>query len=124
MKISCQFILTGALNNNYHYFVLDEVDLLKSYQADLKSLLNDTDDAIFIMTTNNINEVDPGLRDRAYEFKSYLHTPADVLPIIRRSYNFEHLTDEDILQIISSKGVTLRQIDRICESLSSEMAVC
>jgi replication-associated recombination protein RarA len=47
-----------------HYFVLDEVDnLTKLAQQSLKSALN-TNRGIFILTTNNISELDKGLKDR------------------------------------------------------------
>lgn len=48
-----------------HYIILDEVDNYKlERQQQLKGLLN-SNNAIFVMTTNHINKVDKGLRSRS-----------------------------------------------------------
>ena len=57
-----------------HFFLFDEVDNLLTYsQRCLKSWLN-RKDIVCVMTTNNIEKVDVGLRSRSYEVEFNLQT--------------------------------------------------
>ena len=58
-------LTTMSLNvSGIHYFIIDEVDnLTKLAQQSLKSALNTTR-GVFILTTNNISQLDKGLLDR------------------------------------------------------------
>ena len=55
----------SSLNaSGLHYFIIDEVDnLTKLAQQSLKSALNTTR-GVFILTTNNVSQLDKGLLDR------------------------------------------------------------
>lgn len=61
-------ISTSLMSFNYsslHYVILDEVDLLTpAASASLKSIMNRTE-VVFIMTTNHLNKVDPGVVNRS-----------------------------------------------------------
>lgn len=49
------------------YFILDEFDNLSgSAQANLKGVMFGADTSAFILTTNNINQIDGGVRDRCW----------------------------------------------------------
>lgn len=53
-----------TVDNSHHYYVLDEVDNLNSQaMATLKSVMN-TPNCVFILTTNNLNAVEAGVRSR------------------------------------------------------------
>lgn len=60
----------SSLNaSGLHYFIIDEVDnLTKLAQQSLKSALNTTR-GVFILTTNNISQLDKALLQEAIEFE-------------------------------------------------------
>lgn len=61
-----------------HYVILDEIDNLRSdYQKSLKSFITEYDHVIHIMTTNHIQDVDPGLRSRSHMI-SFEHPSAEL----------------------------------------------
>ena len=67
-----------------HYFVIDEVDnLTKLAQQSLKSALNTTR-AIFILTTNNVSQLDKGLMDRCVLAEMNAAQPKQLAPLIQR----------------------------------------
>ena len=52
--------------STYHYFVLDEVDeLTKIAMASLKSLMN-MPNCVFVLTTNNFQDIEVGVRNRCH----------------------------------------------------------
>lgn len=78
---------TGVMSLNAsgrHYYVFDEVDnLSKTAQAGLKTTLN-SQRAAFILTTNNLSQLDKGVKDRCVLVE--MNAPADTafLPLARR----------------------------------------
>ena len=75
-----------------HYFVFDEVDnLSKAAQGGLKTTLN-SKRAVFILTTNNISQLDKGVKDRCVLVEMNAATDAEFLPLARRI-----ATDEDVV---------------------------
>jgi replication-associated recombination protein RarA len=71
-------------NSGYHYFVLDEVDLLSDGALEtLKSIMNMTQ-TIFIMTTNNISNIDAGVLNRSERVNCNAAPLQDWLPLARR----------------------------------------
>jgi len=51
--------------SNLHYIILDEVDLLTTAaSASLKAIMN-RNDVIFILTTNHLDKIDPGVMNRS-----------------------------------------------------------
>jgi len=62
--IDCILSKSSLNFSGLHYFIIDEVDnLTKQAQQSLKSALNTTR-GVFILTTNNISQLDRGLLDR------------------------------------------------------------
>jgi DNA polymerase III delta prime subunit len=78
---------TEVISGNHsglHYVVLDEVDnLTQLAQQHLKSAMayNNT---VFVLTTNNIDSVDEGVRNRCHLIEMNAARPADWLPKVRR----------------------------------------
>ena len=103
-----------------HYFILDEVDnLSRLAQQSLKSALN-TDRGIFILTTNNISELDKGLKDRcvlvemnAAPVSSYLSLAKSLI-----SDMGVVMSDIDLLPTISSANGSLRNLIHNVERLA------
>ena len=76
--------LIPFIHSGYHYFVLDEVDnLTDAALASLKSAMN-IPKTIFIMTTNNISDIDGGVRSRCHRINCNAAPPQDWLPFARR----------------------------------------
>ena len=76
--------LNFAAFGSYHYFILDEVDLLgKEGMESLKAVMNKPR-TIFIMTTNDISSVDKGVVNRSYVIHMMEAKPQDWLPLVKR----------------------------------------
>jgi len=76
---------TSSLNaSSLHYLILDEVDnLTKQAQQSLKSSLN-TKHAIFILTTNNLTQLDKGLLDRCILIEMNAATHAQLKALAKK----------------------------------------
>jgi len=103
-----------------HYFILDEVDnLSKLAQQSLKSALN-TDRGIFILTTNNISELDKGLKDRCVLVEMNAAPVSDYLPLAKNlvSNMGVVMSDIDLLPTISAANGSLRNLIHNVERLA------
>jgi replication-associated recombination protein RarA len=110
-----------SLNESgHHYFILDEVDnLTKLAQQSLKSSLN-TDRGIFILTTNNISELDKGLKDRCVLVEMNAAPVCEYLPLAKNLVRDmgAAISDIDLLPTISAANGSLRNIIRNVERLT------
>ena len=103
-----------------HYFVLDEVDnLTKLAQQSLKSALN-TNRGIFILTTNNISELDKGLKDRCVLVEMNAAAIGDYLPLAKNLVSDMGvvMSDDDLLPTISAAKGSLRNLIHNVERLA------
>ena len=103
-----------------HYFVLDEVDnLTKLAQQSLKSALN-TNRGIFILTTNNISELDKGLKDRCVLVEMNAAGVIDYLPLAKNLVSDMGvvMSDDDLLPTISAAKGSLRNLIHNVERLA------
>ena len=103
-----------------HYFVLDEVDnLTKLAQQSLKSALN-TNRGIFILTTNNISELDKGLKDRCVLVEMNAAASGDYLPLAKNLVSDMGvvMSDDDLLPTISAAKGSLRNLIHNVERLA------
>ena len=103
-----------------HYFVLDEVDnLTKLAQQSLKSALN-TNRGIFILTTNNISELDKGLKDRCVLVEMNAAAISDYLPLAKKLVSDMGvvMSDDDLLPTISAAKGSLRNLIHNVERLA------
>jgi replication-associated recombination protein RarA len=103
-----------------HYFVLDEVDnLTKLAQQSLKSALN-TNRGIFILTTNNISELDKGLKDRCVLVEMNAAAVSDYLPLAKNLVSDIGvvMSDDDLLPTISAAKGSLRNLIHNVERLA------
>ena len=103
----------NSLNaSGLHYFILDEVDnLTKLAQQSLKSALN-TDRGIFILTTNNISELDKGLKDRCILVEMNAAPISEYLPLAKNlaSDMGVVMSDIDLLPTITAANGSLRNL--------------
>lgn len=103
-----------------HYFILDEVDnLTKLAQQSLKSALN-TDRGIFILTTNNISELDKGLKDRCVLVEMNAAPVSEYLPLAKNLVSDMGvvMSDIDLLPTISAANGSLRNLIHNVERLA------
>ena len=103
-----------------HYFILDEVDNLSSLaQQSLKSALN-TDRGIFILTTNNISELDKGLKDRCVLVEMNAAPVSSYLPLAKSLISDMGIvmSDIDLLPTISAANGSLRNLIHNVERLA------
>ncbi len=103
-----------------HYFILDEVDnLTKHAQQSLKSALN-TDRGLFILTTNNISELDKGLKDRCVLVEMNAAPASEYLPLAKKLVSDMNvvLNDIDLLPTISAANGSLRNLIHNIERLA------
>jgi len=67
-----------------HYYILDKVDnLSKTSQAGMKTTLN-SQNGTFILTTNNISQLDKGVKHRGVLVEMIATTGDEYLPQARR----------------------------------------
>jgi len=95
-----------------HYYIFDEVDSLsKAAQAGLKTTLN-SKRAAFILTTNNISQLDRGVKDRCVLVEMNAAADADLLPLARRIAADEGvaLNDAQLLAAIAGKNGSFRNV--------------
>ena len=111
---------TSFNSSGLHYFVLDEVDnLTKLAQQSLKSALN-TNRGVFILTTNNISELDKGLKDRCVLVEMNAAAVNDYLPLAKNLVSDMGvvMSDDDLLPTISAAKGSLRNLIHNVERLA------
>jgi len=113
-KIVSQAQLVSFNASGLHYFVLDEIDnLTKAAQQSLKAIMNPPLNAVFIMTTNHIQEIDAGVKSRSYLIQMDAATLTDWLPVMHRvitACGAAIPPDSSLLPIIASCNGNARDI--------------
>lgn len=111
---------TSFNTSGLHYFILDEVDnLTKLAQQSLKSALN-TDRGVFILTTNNISELDKGLKDRCVLVEMNAAPVSEYLPLARGLIGDMGIvmSDIELLPTITAANGSLRNLIHNVERLA------
>jgi len=106
-------LATISLNiSGLHYIILDEVDnLTKLAQQSLKTALNTTL-GVFILTTNNVSQLDKGLLDRCILVEMNAATPDAYLDIARSIANEAdvELSNDELLPTIQASNGSFRNL--------------
>lgn len=100
------------LGSSYHYFVLDEVDLLKDEVMDSFKQAMNLPQSIFILTTNNLSAIDKGVLSRCVRVE-FNAAPADAwLPKIKQILADYRVTrsDDELLKAIDLCNGDAREI--------------
>lgn len=111
-KIEAILTKTSFNISGMHYIILDEVDnLTKQAQQSLKSALNTTR-GIFILTTNNVSELDKGLMDRCILVEMNAAPPSAYINIAKTIASEEgaELSDDDLLPTIQAANGSFRNL--------------
>ena len=123
-KISNNSILM-PYQASQHYYVLDEVDNLNAQaMAVLKSVMN-TASSVFILTTNNFNAVEAGVRSRCHCIPFNAAPPKGWLPLAHRimlDAGITSISDQQLLAIIetgkgNARDITDALIDVVLDAL-------
>lgn len=105
--------LISLNNSSNHFVVMDEVDnLTDAAQAGFKAVMNKPN-VIFIMTTNNLDQIDGGIQNRSVIIDMNVPPVANWLPILRRVYTDAHLTppaDAALEQVVIAGRGSARSI--------------
>ena len=104
---------TMSLNvSGLHYFILDEVDnLTKLAQQSLKTALNTTR-GVFILTTNNVSQLDKGMLDRCILVEMNAANPNAYLDIAKSIANEAgiSLSSDELLPTIQGANGSFRNL--------------
>ncbi|MTI64185.1 AAA family ATPase [Methylophaga sp.] len=124
-KITHQASLVQNFNaSGYHYFVLDEIDILTSTaMSSLKAAMN-MPNTIFIMTTNYLNKIDKGVQNRSIIVDFNAAPSKAWLPLANKiltDNNVKNISDEKLLKIIDECGGSARSIIDAISSIKSSI---
>jgi DNA polymerase III delta prime subunit len=116
----------SSLNvSGLHYIVIDEVDNLTNLaQQSLKSAMNTTR-GVFILTTNNVSQLDKGLLDRCVMVEMNAAPAREYLNVARAivAKRRAEITDDDLLPTIHASNGSFRNlvhnIDRLARRKQS-----
>jgi len=96
-----------------HYFVLDEADMLSDLaQESLKTTMN-TPNTIFVMTTNQLHEIDKGVINRSILIEMNAADPSLWLPFARQvlaDNNVSGVSDSTVENLITPCNGSAREI--------------
>jgi len=95
----------------FHYVILDEVDNLSSEAMKrLKSLMNKSN-VVFILTTNNIKDIDKGVQNRSTLIHVDKPSAEQWLPWVKMY--LEGHTTEQVMDLIRSTDLSGREIVKV-----------
>jgi DNA polymerase III delta prime subunit len=84
-------------SSGWNYEIIDEVDLMQSKtQAALKSIMTTSTDTIFLLTTNHLNKVDGGIKDRCHLIELNAPTQEQMISLSCRVLRQWGLTEIEI----------------------------
>ena len=115
-----QLFVDGFTNQKFQYFIVDEYDELKTNQSKFKALMTQThwNKSIFILTTNHIDKVEIGGKDRLkpirfgrVDYELYKPILTKYVPKVA-SIDFNK-----IKKVIDLHNGSIRQMIRFCETL-------
>ena len=112
-QIQSMTSFVASNESNLHYVILDEVDLLTdAAKASFKALMNRTY-VVFLMTTNNLNDIDMGVQNRSLLIDMNVPPPTHWRPLLRRVYTDSGLTapaDSVLDQVVQAGRGSARSI--------------
>lgn len=108
-----QQVSTISPFGQYHYIILDEVDnLTRETMPSLKAVMN-AKNSVFILTTNDINKIEGGVRNRCHLIEFNAAKPEQWLPLVKRIHsdlNKVAPIDDALLPIITKCNGSARDI--------------
>ena len=107
--------LVSLAKSDLRYFVLDEFDVLTAKaQANFKALMSATKRSVFILTTNNLHEIDRGVHDRCWGISMNAASDERWLSAAHQmlqKLGVRDVTDETVMDVLATcKNKSARQI--------------
>ena len=99
--------------SNLVYFIFDEIDSIKINEQRLLKTFMNRENIVCILTTNYLNRVDDGVRDRCYEIDFNAANPNDYLPRLRQlifQSNLTPLSDKLLLKLVQQSNGSWRKL--------------
>ena len=99
--------------SNLVYFIFDEVDNLKLNEQRLLKTFMNRENIVCILTTNHLNRIDDGVRDRCYEIDFNAANSIDYLPLLRQlivQNNLTPLSDKFLLNLVQKSNGSWRKL--------------
>jgi DNA polymerase III delta prime subunit len=122
-QINARTSLISFNPSGFHYSILDEVDnLTQAAQASLKAIM-DCRHGVFILTTNDINQVDKGVVNRCHVIHMFVARPQDWLPLVKRVIASTGATcppDASLIPVIASCNGSGREILTAAVKIAAE----
>ena len=115
-----QLFVDGFTNQNFQYFIFDEYDELKTNQSKFKALMTQThwNKSIFILTTNHIDKVEIGVKDRLKPIRFGRVDAETYKPILTKYVpKVASIDFNKIKKAIDLHNGSIRQMVRFCETL-------
>ena len=106
--------LVSLAKSDLRYFILDEFDVLtEKAQANFKALMSATKRSVFILTTNNLHEIDRGVHDRCWGISMNAASDERWLPAAHQmlqKLGVSDVTDEAAIGVLATcKDKSARQ---------------
>lgn len=106
--------LKNITPSKFNHFVVDELDgFSKEHQKKIRATMNIKNDNIFYFTTNDINSIDEGIRNRCYEINLCAAAAKLWLPLFNRVMQDFGVNEPNagiVLPVIESCNGSIREI--------------
>lgn len=115
-----QKYIDAVSNQQFQYFIVDEYDELKTNQSKFKALMTQThwNKSIFILTTNHIDKVEIGVKDRLKPIRFGRVDAETYKPILTKYVpKVASIDFNKIKKAIDLHNGSIRQMVRFCETL-------
>lgn len=116
--------LNNVTPSRFNHYVIDELDeFSKAHQKKMRTAMNACNDNIFYFTTNNVNLIDGGIRNRCYEIHMCAALPEQWLPLFNRVLADRGLAAPaaaSVLPIIQSCSGSVRDIVAAANMLAAK----
>lgn len=123
-KVKTYVNLVSFNASGNHYIIFDEIDnCTENGQRALKTLMNNSN-AVFILTTNYLHEVDEGIQNRCVLINFNATEPGHYLPRIKSILTANNLplpSDVELIEIVNDCDGSWRQIMANVEYLANSL---
>ena len=107
-RIQHQSRFVALSHTRIHFFIFDEFDVLtEKAQANFKSIMTNTPDCVFVITTNHLHAVDQGVQDRCWCISMNAASNDRWLPAARqilKKLGVKDVQDDAVLELLSASS--------------------
>ena len=107
-RIQHQSRFVALSHTRIRFFIFDEFDVLtEKAQANFKSIMTNTPDCVFVITTNHLHAVDQGVQDRCWCISMNAASNDRWLPAARQileKLGVKDVQDDAVLELLSASS--------------------